>query len=153
MSERTHALDHRVPPPLLVGVVGAAMLGATRRDLALGLPLAIGALVALLGFGLVVWGFRTFRAAGTTIDPLTIDGATSVVSTGPFARSRNPMYVGFTLMLVGWAFALANPFTLVGPVVFVLWLGRFQVRPEERAMQRRFGPAWEAYAARVPRWL
>lgn len=153
MSARAHPLEHRVPPPLLLLVFAVVTTALVGHLPPVGLTLLFGAMVLVTGAALVVWGFRTFRAEHTTIDPVTIDGATAVVSAGPFSRSRNPMYVGFTLMLLGWVVGLATPLGLLAPVLFVAWLTRFQVLPEERAMQARFGARWQAYAERVPRWL
>ncbi len=153
MSPRLHFLDHRVPPPLLLLGFGVATATLVGRLPPLALTLPAGALLVLAGAALAVWGVRTFRAARTTIDPVTIDRATTVVSAGPFARTRNPMYVGFTLMLLGWVVALGSLPALAAPVLFTAWLHRFQVHPEERAMRARFGAAWQAYAEQVPRWI
>lgn len=150
-------LENRIPPPVLVLVIGAAMAAASVAlpSVSLGLPLraALGAAIVALGFSQVARGFRTFRAAGTTIDPVQIDRASALVTSGVFARTRNPMYVGMATMLVGWAALLGAAWLLVGPALFVLLTHRLQIVPEERAMHARFGEAYAAYARRVPRWL
>jgi protein-S-isoprenylcysteine O-methyltransferase Ste14 len=109
--------------------------------------------IIAFGFSFVARAFRTFRAAGTTIDPVHVDRVSALVTSGVFGRTRNPMYVGFATMLVGWAAFLAVPWLLLGPALFVLFTARFQIVPEERAMRARFGDTYAAYASRVPRWL
>ena len=98
-------------------------------------------------------GFRTIRRAGSTIDPTRPAAASALVTGGPFRISRNPMYVGFTLMLLAWAAWLQSPWALAGPVLFALYLGRWQIVPEERALRAKFGAAYADYEARVRRWL
>jgi len=75
------------------------------------------------------------------------------VSSGIFRVSRNPMYLSMAFALLGWAVGLGRPWLVVGPVVFVLYLTRFQIRPEERALAEKFGPAYEDYRRSTRRWL
>jgi protein-S-isoprenylcysteine O-methyltransferase Ste14 len=112
-----------------------------------------GAVLILAGAGLVVSGARAFRRAGTTIDPVHLDRAARLVTTGIFARTRNPMYLGFAVMLLGWAALLAQAGALLGPVLFALFIQRFQITPEERMMAAKFGAAFEAYRTQVRRWV
>jgi protein-S-isoprenylcysteine O-methyltransferase Ste14 len=108
------------------------------------LPLALGALSAIAAAG-------RFARAGTNIVPLT--RSTALVTDGPFARSRNPMYLGMTLVLAGIAW-LSNawlPWLVVPAFVLVLTL-RF-IRHEERLMEATFGDAYRDYRARVRRWI
>lgn len=152
-----HPLENRIPPPLVVVLIGVAMaglawitppveIGSNRQFVAGGLAVALGVLV-------VIQGARTFWRNKTTINPVDIESASALVTSGVFGYSRNPMYVGFTAMLVGWAVCLAAPWALVGPVAFVLFTNRFQIIPEERVMQAKFGQAYEDYRAQVRRWL
>jgi protein-S-isoprenylcysteine O-methyltransferase Ste14 len=101
------SLENRIPPPFVVFLVGATMGAASMLTKALPVPVGVratvGLAIAAFGISFVARGFRTFRAAGTTIDPVNIDRASALVTTGVFGRSRNPMYVGFATMLVGWA--------------------------------------------------
>lgn len=117
-------------------------------------PFRIGAaLFAVAGIAINVAGFLTIRRAGSTIDPTRPEAASALVIGGPFRWSRNPMYVGFTLMLLAWAAWLQSPWMFTGPVVFALYLSRWQIVPEERALRSRFGAAYADYEARVRRWL
>ena len=76
-----------------------------------------------------------------------------MVTNGIYGFTRNPMYLGLALILLGLAVFLASPWALLGPVGFVAFITRFQIRPEERALQARFGAAYTAYCARVRRWV
>jgi protein-S-isoprenylcysteine O-methyltransferase Ste14 len=111
------------------------------------LGLVLVAVSLVLGFA----GAGRFAKVGTNIVPLTT--STTLVTDGPFRFTRNPMYLGFTLLLMGVAMLLnrALPW-LVVPIFFaIVWL-RF-VRHEEVLMEATFGDAYRAYKARVRRWV
>ncbi|MEJ7931257.1 isoprenylcysteine carboxylmethyltransferase family protein [Ramlibacter sp. AN1015] len=151
------ALELKVPPVALVVLLAAAMAGLARVAPALTwqLPGAAGvaASLAVLGVAVAVAGVLAFRRAGTTVNPTRPEDSSAVVTTGVYRFSRNPMYLGMLLALVGWAVWLAHPLALLGPPVFVLWMNRFQIAPEERALASHFGLAYTRYCARVARWL
>ena len=150
-------LEARVPPPVVVALLAATMWGARRAapDLTAlypaRLPLALAVLA--LGLGVIAAGVLEFRRARTTVDPLHPDKATAVVDTGIYRFTRNPMYLGMLLALAAWATWLANPVTIAGPILFVLFIDRFQIRPEERALLRVFGAPYQSYLDRVRRWI
>ncbi len=104
--------------------------------------------VALAGAGALV-----FRRARTTINPHTPDNSSSLVTTGVYRFTRNPMYAGIALVLAGWAVLLSSVWALLGLPIFVAYIGRFQIAPEERALARKFGPAYAEYRSRVRRWV
>ncbi len=156
-QKRKHSLENRIPPPLVVVLIGAAMaviawftpaleIGSNVRFAVGGIAIALGALVG-------VQSARAFWRNKTTINPVDLESASALVTSGIFRFSRNPMYVGFTAMLVGWAVCLAAPWALVGPVAFVLFTNRFQIIPEERVMRDKFGQAYDDYQAQVRRWI
>lgn len=152
-----NSLEHRIPPPIVVLVIGATMWAAARYTPhvlvadQLRVTLTVG--VSLLGLLFGGSGFIAFRRAKTTIDPLNIEAAAVLVTNGIYRISRNPMYVGLTALLTAWAIYLASPFTLIGVVVFVLFTWRFQILPEERVMREKFGRSYDDYQRRVRRWL
>lgn len=98
-------------------------------------------------------GVMAFRRARTTVNPLNPEAATALVIVGVYRYTRNPMYVGLATMLVGWAVYLAAPLALLGPPIFVLFIARFQIVPEERALAEKFGREFADYRKKVRRWL
>jgi len=117
------------------------------------LRFAIAAAFWLSGFVVSVLGFLAFRRAKTTVNPVQPDKASSIVSAGIYGFTRNPMYVGLTCLLLGWTVYLAVPWTLLGPIVFVLYMTRFQIQPEERVLTAKFGREYGDYKDRVRRWV
>jgi protein-S-isoprenylcysteine O-methyltransferase Ste14 len=105
-----------------------------------------------VGLGTGLSGVLTFLRAKTTLNP-TKPHASSMVTWGIYALSRNPMYVGGLIMLLGWALFVSNALAFVVLPGYVLYINRFQIAPEERALTRLFGQPYEAYQRRVRRWL
>lgn len=110
-----------------------------------------GAVPLLLGLGLAVWASQLFLRVGTAIKPT--DTPTVLVRRGPFRMSRNPMYLGLVLMLVGLAIGLGSAMPWVVPPTFVAIIHYRFVRYEERKMEAQFGADYLAYKRKVRRWI
>lgn len=146
----------RIPPLLIVLVLGAGMLYADRfLSGHFDFPGRPWAAYALVGFGilLTILGVGCFRAAGTTVDPLHPEQASSLVTGGVYGLTRNPMYLGFAAVMLGWTLYLGSYYGLPALALYVLYMNRFQIAPEEAALGRRFGAAYESYRKRVRRWI
>jgi protein-S-isoprenylcysteine O-methyltransferase Ste14 len=145
----------RVPPPLVflaTIVVGVAI------DRAAPLPIVPTAIAAWLGGALVLVGLalsglsvREFRKAKTTIQPNR--PASTLVATGPFRYSRNPMYLALSIVQIGLGVWINSAWVLVLLVPALIWIRRSVIAREERHLRAKFGEAYLAYQARVRRWL
>lgn len=102
---------------------------------------------------MVLAGGLAFRRARTTVNPLQPQSASSLVRGGIYSRTRNPMYLGFALVLLGWVVALGSWLGLLVLAGYVVFLNRFQIRPEERALEAIFGPTFLEYRDQVRRWI
>jgi protein-S-isoprenylcysteine O-methyltransferase Ste14 len=96
---------------------------------------------------------RRFRRMGTTVLPFHPEEASALVTTGPNAVSRNPMYVGMSGLLVAHAVYRGSWAALAPAAAFVAIIDVYQVRFEEAALRERFGDVYDAYSRAVPRWL
>lgn len=144
-----------VPPIIYVGCLLGAWLLAEYAPIPVGLPRELlrikGAVMIGLGLMLMVWSSSTLSRARTTILPNR--ASTALVTTGPFGFSRNPIYIGNTLVLAGFGGIAGSPWYWLAAVIALLLVDRLAVRPEERHLAARFPAEWAAYAARVRRWL
>jgi protein-S-isoprenylcysteine O-methyltransferase Ste14 len=113
------------------------------------------AAIILAGAGLsfCAAGVLSFRAASTTTNPMAPGQTSSLVTRGVYRISRNPMYVGFALVLAGWGAYLGNALACLVVVAFIGYLTRFQIVPEERTLRRMFGGSYVAYCREVRRWI
>jgi protein-S-isoprenylcysteine O-methyltransferase Ste14 len=150
-------LELKIPPLLVWLVIAGAMLGVDYSAPSLSFTLAGSSAIALalvlLGGALAVAGVIAFRNQRTTVNPLTPSASSSVVSSGVYRVSRNPMYLGFLLTLAGWAVYLSNAGATLLLPVFVAYMTQYQIKPEERALLAKFGCEFAQYVSRVRRWL
>jgi protein-S-isoprenylcysteine O-methyltransferase Ste14 len=150
-------LENRIPPPLVMLITALAMWAAAQIAPALSIDatLRLGiAIVVAIGAGiLAISGFLAFARAKTTVNPVKLEEASELVTTGIYQYTRNPMYLGLAALLSAWAVYLAVPWAFLGPAAFVLFTTRFQIMPEERVLKLKFGPAYTSYQQQVRRWL
>jgi protein-S-isoprenylcysteine O-methyltransferase Ste14 len=135
---------------LLYGIAGAALHYTLGGPVLLRLPW-LGAAVFVAGLTLMLWGARCFARAGTTIKPF--ERTSTLVASGPYRFTRNPMYLGMLAMLLGAALALGTPAPWLATVGLALTLQRRFIRHEERALAASLGEPYARYRARVRRWL
>lgn len=151
------ALENRIPPPIVTAIFALIMwlLSSFLTPINMDADFRVGAalIIAVLAVLFLVSGGISFRLAKTTVNPLKPESASSLVVSGIFKVSRNPMYVGFALLLLAWTVYLSAPVLLMIVLLFTAVITRFQIIPEERAMLKLFGDEFIAYQQSVRRWL
>ena len=151
------SLELKIPPPIVTLIMAAAMWSVSLIDssphLSIVLRLAIGGTLAILGGSISLAGMLAFRRVRTTYSPMKPEKTSSLVATGVYRFTRNPMYVGLLVTLIAWGVLLSSALSLFGPLIFFLYIGRFQINPEERILSEIFGAEYARYSARVRRWL
>jgi len=151
------ALELKIPPPVVALLTALAMWGLARYDSApvawIFLRIPVASLLLLTGLLFDAAGFLTFRRVRTTINPMRPKSTSTLVQSGVYKLTRNPMYLGLACILCGWAVYLWSPWALCGPLAFVAYITRFQIIPEERVLTVLFGEVYSAYRAKVGRWL
>lgn len=152
-----HALELKIPPVAVVFFTTALiwLLSWALPSFAFTFPARGIFAVSFAGAGVVTsaLGVQSFRRARTTVNPMRPDSSSSLVLSGVYAFTRNPMYLGFLLVLAGWTIFLSNALAFLVLPVFVVYMNRFQIEPEERALAFLFGREFDAYKSRVRRWL
>jgi protein-S-isoprenylcysteine O-methyltransferase Ste14 len=152
-----NALELKIPPVPLAGVfIALAWLLATLLPaLHVEWPWRgpVGAVLAATGVTIAIAGVISFRKARTTVNPLRPGEATTLVASGIYRWTRNPMYLGLLLLLAGCVWFLGNAAGLLLLPLFVAYMNRFQIGPEERALRQRFGEGFDVYQRSTRRWL
>jgi protein-S-isoprenylcysteine O-methyltransferase Ste14 len=149
-------LELRIPPVAVVAITAAAMAAvayAVPATIPVPARLVVSICLALSGALVGIAGVVAFRRHRTTLNPLTPQKASSLVGSGIYRFTRNPMYLGLLLALVGWSVYLANWAAALLLPVFVAYMNRFQIQPEERALSGKFGSQFIAYSSSVRRWV
>jgi len=142
-------------PPHIAGLLLALSVSlhfllpqAYRRQFAC---LICGVIAIAIGFGLMMWAWWLFRKSGTPIRPS--DQATALVSSGPFRFSRNPMYLGIVVMMLGIAVWVGSLPMLIAPVGFFAFTSLIFIPDEERRLRETFGDTFISFTQRVRRWI
>jgi protein-S-isoprenylcysteine O-methyltransferase Ste14 len=146
-----------VPPVAVLLACGALMwvIGLALPALDFGFPARLEVMLAAVALALAVGvaAIAGFRRARTTVNPMTPQASSALVTGGIYRFTRNPMYLAMLIVLAGWGYVVANGAALAMLPLFVAYLNRFQIQPEERALAARFGEGFERYRASVRRWL
>jgi len=150
-------LDTRLPPPIVLLLCGllAWLCAHQLPGFAFSLPMrvTIVTVTASAGILLNLVPKLLFQRAGTTVNPLRPQRTTHLVTHGVYRFTRNPMYLGQALVLLAACLRLRNAVALGVIPVFIAYITRFQILPEERHLAQRFGPAFDAFRTRTRRWL
>ncbi len=151
------SLELKIPPPIVALIVGLGMWGLCRVTVGMigggEIRTALAVAFALTGVIFSAAALRAFFRARTTVNPTKPQSAASLVTSGIYRVTRNPMYVGLVFLLCAWAAWLGAWFGFLGPLVFGAYISRFQIAPEEKALDALFGNSYRAYKAKVRRWL
>ena len=148
-------MNNKIPPPLVTIFFGCCIYFSKDFFLTINTQALtlLSYVLFLFGFGILFTAARSFKEHNTTINPIKIETASSLVVSGIFNYSRNPMYLGMALILLG----LSLKFNLIGGLIFttlfILYITSFQIKPEEKAMQKIFGEEFLSYKNKVRRWL
>ena len=110
-----------------------------------------GVLLIVVALALDVWAFLTFRKHQANMMPHK--PATHLLTTGPFAHSRNPIYLANVLLVAGFGFALGSRWFLFGAVALFFLLSELVIKREEKHLEENFPQAWANYKNLVRRWI
>jgi protein-S-isoprenylcysteine O-methyltransferase Ste14 len=150
-----HMLELKILPAVIGAVTAMGMWLVSRALPTFSfLPLRVVAVgMGLTGVAITGSAMLSFWRAHTTTNPMKPSSASFLVASGIYGFTRNPMYLGPFFVLVGWALYLGNALGFLFLPAFVLYMNRFQIEPEERALTTRFGQEFVAYTFRVRRWI
>ena len=150
-----HSMNNKIPPPIVTLVFGLAIYFSKPLfpDFSNVILNVLSLLLIIVGPLTLISAARSFKVQETTINPINIDKATSLVVSGVFKYSRNPMYLGMVLILL----AVSFKFNLIGGIVLTMlfagYITKFQIIPEEIVMDKLFGDEFEKYKNKTRRWI
>jgi protein-S-isoprenylcysteine O-methyltransferase Ste14 len=151
-------LETKLPPVLVlsIGILLVWLLSLVMPEpLRNGSPFRLVLAVTLFvgGIVLVISAVFSFRKFQTSVDPINPDKANSIVTTGVYSISRNPMYLAMLLVLTAFAVFMWLASGILVLLAFIAYMTRFQIIPEERVLARKFGDEFRHYCERVRRWI
>ena len=147
-------METKIPPPI-VTLIFIFLIGFSNRLIEpfnFEYQMPLGIIIIIFGLSVLISAVRVFKQLETTINPMQPSKASRLAIIGPFKYTRNPMYLGMSIMLLGFGLIFGAKLTLCLVILFILYITFFQIIPEERAMKEKFN-AWEDYCSKVRRWL
>ena len=148
-------MKNKIPPPLVTLFFGLCIYFSQEYfpEFNLEFLTILSYIFYFTGLTILVLAVRLFKKQNTTVNPIKIENASSLVTSGIFKYSRNPMYLGMVMILLG----LALMFNLIGGILFTLlfaiYITKYQIRPEEQVMEKLFGEDFLQYKQNVRMWL
>jgi protein-S-isoprenylcysteine O-methyltransferase Ste14 len=156
-SIKMKSLKLKIPPPIVFFIAAACMwiIASITPNLSYHFPFQkiIAMILSIIGGVFGVSGILTFVFSRTTINSVRIDAVSSLVSSGVYSITRNPMYLALLFVLLGWACILSNIPALIVIPMYVLYMNYFQIIPEEIILESKYGNKFVQYKTKVRRWL
>ena len=113
----------------------------------------IGGLILFLGVATAVLAIILFKKEKTTVNPMKPEETTTLITTGIFSITRNPMYLGLFFVICSTVLLFGSWFGIIILIFFVWYITKFQIIPEEEAMEKLFGVKYDEYRQKVRRWI
>ena len=148
-------MSNKIPPPIVTLFFGLCIYLSRSYfpEFSFSILNSLSTISFVLGITVFATAVSSFKRQNTTINPISIEKASSLVVNGVFKYSRNPMYLGMLFILLGLTFK----FNLIGGLlftsIFMIFISIFQIKPEEAAMEKLFDQEWKDYIKNVRRWL
>ena len=151
-------MKNKIPPPIIMSLFGLLIYLEDKYFFASILiefdkQRITTICISIVAACIIALGMLEFSKAKTTVDPLRPERASSLVNTGIFKFTRNPMYLGMAIFLIAWCIKLGDILGLAIIPFFIWYMTVFQIKPEEKAMQKIFGEEYLNYKTRVRRWF
>ncbi len=143
-------------PPLLVALIFGVFIWAMPNPYKIDNPTVtngFSGILFLIGSSISILGVWEFRKQKTTVNPMNPQDSNSLVIKGIYKFTRNPMYLGFLLWLLSYGLFIGNGLLLLPIIGFVFYINQFQILPEERILEQKFGENFQIYKKSVRRWL
>lgn len=150
-------MRNRIPPPVITVflVVLLWVLGRALPSLNYNVTGAnwLAAIIILLGLAMLLWAGALFKEDKTTVNPFRPKNTKAIVARGPFRFTRNPMYLGMMLVIIGMGIYVGSLALIPICAAFWLYMNETQIKPEERALIETFGEEYQSYMTQVRRWI
>ena len=145
-------LDTKIPPPIVTIIILSIIYFFSLKDYNINNEL-ISIFLLVLGILFILSAVIQFVKRKTTVNPTKPHKTTSLVISGTFKITRNPMYLGMLLIIMSYSFYKSSIISLVLIPLFIFYINKFQIEPEEYEMRKKFGKEYEEYCKKVDRWI
>ena len=147
-------LNTKIPPPLVTMLcIGIIYLFEIQIEYSHPNLKTVGIIFLILGLIIIFLAVLKFIKTKTTVDPTRPYKTSNLVISGIYKITRNPMYLGMLFLIIAYAIYNNNVIGCIIIPIFIFYINKFQIEPEEIEMRKKFGESFENYCKKVNRWL
>ena len=145
----------KIPPPVVALILVISNYFSSKKIDLIHIPFQTLIAVFILSVGLLILinPVLKFIKSKTTINPIKFKKVNKLVTSGIYKYSRNPMYLGFLIIVISSSIFYLNIYSLLTPLFFYLWINRFQIKREEIFLAKKFGKDYLSYKNKTRRWI
>ena len=147
-------LNTKIPPPIVTLIsIGIIYLFESKIEYSQPDLKVVGIIFLILGSIIILLAVLKFIKTKTTVDPTRPHKTSNLVISGIYKITRNPMYLGMLFLIIAYALYNNNIIGCIIIPIFIFYINKFQIEPEEIEMRKKFGESFEDYCKKVNRWL
>ena len=145
----------KIPPPLIVLVLIVSIYFSSKKIHLINIPLQLEISIFILSAGILIFvnPVLQFIKSKTTVNPIQFEEVNKLVTSGIFKYSRNPMYLGMLMIVLSTSIFYLNIYSILTPLLFILWINKFQIKREEEFLIEKFGDEYLSYKKKTRRWI
>ena len=145
----------KIPPPLIVLVLIVSIYFSSKKIDPINIPLQLDISIFILSAGILIFinPVLQFIKSKTTVNPIQFEEVNKLVTSGIFKYSRNPMYLGMLMIVLSTSIFYLNIYSILTPLLFILWINKFQIKREEEFLIEKFGDEYLSYKKKTRRWI
>ena len=145
----------KIPPPLIVLVLIVSIYFSSKKIDLIIIPLQLEISIFILSAGILIFvnPVLQFIKSKTTVNPIQFEEVNKLVTSGIFKYSRNPMYLGMLMIVLSTSIFYLNIYSILTPLLFILWINKFQIKREEEFLIEKFGDEYLSYKKKTRRWI
>ena len=145
----------KIPPPLIVLVLIVSIYFSSKKIDLINIPLQLEISIFILSAGILIFvnPVLQFIKSKTTVNPIQFEEVNKLVTSGIFKYSRNPMYLGMMMIVLSTSIFYLNIYSILTPLLFILWINKFQIKREEEFLIEKFGDEYLSYKKKTRRWI
>ena len=145
----------KIPPPILVIILTSLVYFSSTKLELIYLPYRqiVSVIILIIGLIVIVSPVVDFIKSKTTVNPVKFKNVNRLVTTGIYRYSRNPMYLGMILIIISTTIYYLNFLSVFSPLIFYIWINKFQINREEIFLEDKFGSEYLEYKSKTRRWI
>ena len=145
----------KIPPPLIVLVLIVSIYFSSKKIYLINIPMQLEISIFILSAGILIFvnPVLQFIKSKTTVNPIQFEEVNKLVTSGIFKYSRNPMYLGMLMIVLSTSIFYLNLYSILTPLLFILWINKFQIKREEEFLIEKFGDEYLSYKKKTRRWI